>query len=452
MQPMQSQFHDQGTFYTFEHFDPTKSSQTLPPAVYELDVVERQGMQITQLSKRGGDYIQGPVRYGNHDRRLKLIQESYARTNPSMGVMLVGLKGSGKSLFAEDMGNWMIRGNNLPVIMVMSPLPPSIIRKAIQAVGPCMVYFDEFGKSYEKPAMRDKMISLFSDSDLTGVLFIVTANSFEEFVDPMVDRPGRFRFRIKFDGLSPEQVAEVGVAHGLSEERIVGLMRYANTCHIGYDTLDTVAELVKDVATDNEAREKLAVINVPSWGWSGLTINSVSENGRRIVAEEVEYDGATLTIVSLEGENHDQERKIQIPLIETRDWYLKFGAQKYTHGDVTISFTSSPSGGGAGRYSLGGNQATAGLPERRAYLVGEARPDKKSMSFDVRNSNKEGRAHPSPFDAIRPSSLPSTEALDELAREMFHCAYEELAPDELDDLHEFSNQLRGISNFANKHF
>lgn len=395
---MQSQFHDNGPNLTFEHFDPTRTTDHLKPAVYEVEVIETPQGNVFRFAKRGTHFEQGAVRYGSHEKYLAMVQESYSRENPSMGVMLVGVKGAGKSLFAEDLGNWAIRGAGLPVLMVMSPLPPAAIRKFIQAAGPCVVYFDEFGKTYEKPSMRDKMIALFSDSDMRGVLFVVTANDYNEFADPMVDRPGRFRYRLHFAGLTADDVAEVAAAHGLEEWQTVGLMRYVRSDRIGYDTLDSVASIVKGAKTEEEIRERLEIINVPRWGWSGVNVLKLVENGKRLHFDKASYDGKNLLVTCLEGEKNDVERVVQIPLLEDRSWYRKAEAEiEVPIGDYKLTFKVFPTGGGSSRmFSYMANPSIRD-PEDRAFVHFDNRPKNKGKDknggrpWDLsRNSHENG--------------------------------------------------------------
>lgn len=372
---MQSQFHDHGTFKTFEHFDPSRTTTKLDPAVYEIEMIEtQQGVQL-RLSKRGTHFEQGGARYGAHEKYLSLIQENYHHESPSMGVMLVGIKGAGKSLFAEDLGNWGIRAQSVPVLMVMSSIPAPFIRKVVQAVGPCIIYFDEFGKTYEKVTLRDKMIALFSDSDMRGVMFVVTANDYNEFSDPMVDRPGRFRYRLHFAGLSAEDVAEVAAAHGLEEWQTVGLMRYVRTDRIGYDTLASVAEHIKGAKTEDEIRDRLEIINVPRWGWSGVNVVKLVENGKRLRFDKAAYDGQHLTVTCLEGEKFDIERIVQIPLQESRDWYRKAEADiTISVGDFKLTFRVAPTGGGSSRVFAVMSNSRIRDPEDRAFVHFENRP------------------------------------------------------------------------------
>jgi hypothetical protein len=137
------------------------------------------------------------LRFGKHNSRVKQITASYDRFGKSNGVLLHGMKGSGKSLLAEELGNWMI-AQDLPVIMVTEAMGAEELSIIIKAIGPCMVYFDEFGKTYSEKVERERLLPLFSDTSFLGVMFVITGNEAEEFSDYLVNRPQRFRYNIGF--------------------------------------------------------------------------------------------------------------------------------------------------------------------------------------------------------------------------------------------------------------
>lgn len=336
------QFHDYSAYFKFNGFDPDRVHTKLPPAIYELRPVETPSGIDLRLQKRDPLFdVPQSTRFGRHEARLEIISNRYSINNPSMGVLMVGLKGSGKSLFAEDLGNILVTRDAVPVIMVTDALPASMIREVIKAVGPCMVYFDEYGKTYNKIEAREKLLPLFSDSDMRGVLFVITGNHFGEFNDAVMDRPGRFRYRMQFDGLSPEMVMEVARARGLSDKLAVALVRYCRTHQIGYDTLVTVADIIKGCQTEDEIKSRLEIINVPKWALSGVHVNRLLEGETRLMFDDIDYDGETLTVTALSGEKHDIERKIEIPLAETIELYGDKPIE-VKHGEFTLTVQSHP--------------------------------------------------------------------------------------------------------------
>ena len=386
----QYQFHDYSAYFKFNGFDPDRVHQKLPPAVYELRAVETPSGIDLRLQKRDPLFdVPQSTRFGRHLARLEIISNRYSTGNPSMGVLMVGLKGAGKSLFAEDLGNVLITRDAVPVIMVTEPLPASMIREVIKSVGPCMVYFDEYGKTYSKIELREKLLPLFSDSDMRGVLFVITGNHFGEFNDAVMDRPGRFRYRMQFDGLSPEMVMEVAKARGLSDQLAVALVRYCRTHQIGYDTLVTVADIIKGCQTEDEIKARLEIINVPKWAISGVHVTRLLEGETRLKFDDIDYDGEKLTVTALSGEKNDVERKIEIPLLETVELYgdkpieVKFG-------EFTLTVSSHPvySDSASRAINSGGNR-----PLRPNGFGGKSRLGEHDFTSDEVRRHFEARNH-----------------------------------------------------------
>lgn len=342
------QFHDHGSHYCFSLIDDTvKPLDHLPAAVYELliDSNPLTGIKI-KFNKTASKFTVPEKRFGAHQRHLERIRSDYDRVNPSMGVMLEGLKGSGKSMFAEDLGNWII-GSGLPVLMVSSAIPVEILRGAISMIGPCMVYFDEFGKVYSDRADRDRLLSLFSDSTLTGVLFVITGNTEQEFTDAIYDRPGRFKYRLKFSDLKTAAAIEVGEHYHLEPHLILGLARYLNVHNVSYDMLCTIATMIRGCKTDHEVRDYLEIMNVPRWPRVEPRIMTLMFEDQPFLVNEssVRWDGNQLKVRGCKIDQKSDIRELTIPLAESIDYYMNHEASetsdprcRLVHGSIEMTY------------------------------------------------------------------------------------------------------------------
>lgn len=346
----EKQFVDNGGYYSFR-LQATNELPLdhLPGAVYEI-VIETSpltGISI-KYNKVAATFKVPEKRFGKHNIHLERIKADYDRHNPSMGVLLQGLKGSGKSMFAEDLGNWAI-GQGLPVVMVTQAIGQDLLRYILTAVGPCILYFDEFGKTYSSED-RAKLLSLFSDSTLTGVLFVITGNEKSEFTDAIYDRPGRFRYRLEFGDLKTDAAEEVGNYYHLTEDLKVGLARYVSTHSVSYDMLCTLCTMVRGLESDEAVAEHLSILNIPRWGRAEPTVSALSIGGveQRIRTGSFEWDGKTLTAqVRPKAAIADalmvpEWKTVSLPLRETLDYYRKHekksGDQTTVTDDVELTY------------------------------------------------------------------------------------------------------------------
>lgn len=255
------------------------------------------------------------LRFGKHNARIKQITASYDRHGKSNGVLLHGLKGSGKSLLAEELGNWMI-AQDLPVIMVNEPMGAEELSIIIKAVGPCMVYFDEFGKIYTEKNERERLLPLFSDTSLVGVMFVVTGNEADEFSDYLVFRPQRFRYNIGFthgidratmeDILTKMQVAPVlhKAFHAYAQE---------NPGKLNFDSLLCVIRESAGCKDAIEVADVCEILNVPSFPrmvWHISKVEVLDEGGEEFEGFGFQFlsqhhDASECTVMISEKRRHN---------------------------------------------------------------------------------------------------------------------------------------------------
>lgn len=207
------------------------------------------------------------LRFGRHKRYFNQITSGYSKDGNSTGVLLYGQKGTGKSLMAEELGNWMIK-QDLPVVMIDTPMTAAEIRIVIQAVGPCMIYIDEFGKVYHDINDRQRMLTLFSDSSFQGTMFVITGNEGEEFSEYLFHRPQRFRYAIPYSGgVDKETLADILKTMSIPESLHAGFYEYINTQvhHLNFDSLMCAVRESAGLVCADELADRLEILNVPEF-------------------------------------------------------------------------------------------------------------------------------------------------------------------------------------------
>lgn len=272
---------DEDTNYLVQNINLARKVEKLPAMVY-TPVMSEEGPRLIK-GRESFEVPENPL--GDHNTIRDLIVSDYNSVKTPVGVILVGLKGSGKTMLSEDLCN-MVLASGRPVLNVTSPLPGGILSTMIDLLGPCAVLFDEFGKVYDDAEKRNTVLTLFSDSEKRNILFIVTANSEREFVDAMLNRPGRFKYRVNYDGIKEKTVMDTISHKDHTPELIEYLRLYASYHAISFDMLLLMKKLLKKCKTPQDFISQIEFYNLPAKVNVRYNVKSVTYGGSAL-----EYKG-----------------------------------------------------------------------------------------------------------------------------------------------------------------
>lgn len=137
----------------------------------------------------------------------KIINSYNLSENGFTGVMLAGLKGSGKTIMAKTIAN----ESNLPIINIDKNIYPWAIKVLVEKLGDlnaCFM-FDELDKlleNYDDSAL----LQVLDGADTKGKhLILFTCNDTENVSEYLIDRCSRIRYWREFSEMSPSMIMEV---------------------------------------------------------------------------------------------------------------------------------------------------------------------------------------------------------------------------------------------------
>ena len=244
--------------------DGIKVGRTLAAAAYEVVFIRNEGFFLKAAKSPD---VAGTAVYGRLNERIDKVLRSYRVSERNLGVILSGAKGIGKSLFAKLLSLKMI-AEGIPVIMVNEYFEglPQFLASIDQK---CMVLFDEFDKNFFNPSretedhtsVQDSFLTLFDGVYASNKLFVITANSLGRLSEFFVNRPGRFRYHIRFSYPDETEIRQflsdkLGAGAGAEIDEVV---KFSTIVPLSYDCLTAIAI---ELATGESFESSLEILNI----------------------------------------------------------------------------------------------------------------------------------------------------------------------------------------------
>lgn len=235
--------------------------------------------------------------YGVHNHKIQKVMHSFAGFARSLGVILSGDKGIGKSLFAKKLCEQAVQ-TGYPVVIIDACLPG--IARFIESIDQeCVVLFDEFDKTFRTNRDNDEqaaLLSLFDGTSGGKKLFVVTCNELYGLNNYIVNRPGRFHYHFRFDYPAPEDIREYLTDklevdyHG----QIDSVIEFSRKISLNYDCLRAIAFELNSGATFADA---IADLNIMTTEDEEYKVYLYFDNGKcvhnlRYSTNLYDYDGS----------------------------------------------------------------------------------------------------------------------------------------------------------------
>ena len=235
----------------------------LRPAVYNIVVSQNQGIFLQEREP----LPMPPEIYGaNTERRATKVLTTFKdRKNEPTGVLLSGLKGSGKSMLARLIAVRALAEGYPVILLQVSQLEPEVVTFFNSIDTQCVVLLEELDKTED----RDKswhipLLQLLDGSGATANhLFLATANAAWGVSDKLMARPGRIYYHFHFGPVSEDMCREY-IASKLPADAHDAV--YDAMLEISELTFDTMRAFVEEVNrygyTPELLRECLRDLNI----------------------------------------------------------------------------------------------------------------------------------------------------------------------------------------------
>jgi len=181
-----------------------KMEDRLPVDTYQVSFHPDMGFYLTVAQP----FTMPSKLYGDTEKMADRILNTYEDRPGTTGVLLSGVKGSGKSLLMKRAAQKALL-KNIPVIIVNAAYSGTSFNSFIQSIEQeTVIIFDEFEKVYNEQEKQEQLLTLFDGVYSSKKLFILTANDAYKINSYMNNRPGRIYYAIEYRGLTPEFIRE----------------------------------------------------------------------------------------------------------------------------------------------------------------------------------------------------------------------------------------------------
>jgi len=253
----------------------------LPPDLYNL-IMNSEG----DLALRVGEIKPLPQIYGTQilQKASKIWTTWEKKGFHSMGVLLSGLRGSGKTLVVKILMHRALE-EEIPVIVIEKAFRgASLIDFFSRFNGqPFLAVIDEFEKKYDdEEGDQDSFLCFLQGTSDYNALTLLTANEPDLISEYMISRPGRIRYHLKFKGLDPDSIRGY-IQANLSEDNLHKgdeILAYLKSFgSVSFDMLEALVEEINLYPGVSDVREVAEDLNIEAGTTSyQVTLYDLEEN------------------------------------------------------------------------------------------------------------------------------------------------------------------------------
>lgn len=239
-----------------------KTYDKLPAQTYKVRFNQMSGFSLVVTD----DFeLKEPKVYGDRLAKIEKVLRTFKTINRSLGIILSGDKGIGKSLFTQILSQRAIE-EGMPVILITEAYPG--IAEFIDSIDQeSLILFDEFEKVFNDRDGREpqeKLLSLFDGLSQRKRIYALTVNSLNRVNDFMLNRPGRFHYHLRFEYPDADEIRTY-LQDKLDEAyygEIDSVVKFSRRIKLNYDCLRAIALELNFGIPFGEAIADLNILNI----------------------------------------------------------------------------------------------------------------------------------------------------------------------------------------------
>lgn len=234
-----------GNTYTVYPGNALDIKDALPKGNYVLKFNPMQGFYLEEI-----EAFRMPKKvYGDCMRNCDRILNTFSKREGNTGVLLVGEKGSGKTLLARQISIT----SDMPTLVINTKFEGDSFNSFLGSITqPCIVLLDEFEKTYDKES-QEKILTLLDGTYQSKKLFLLTSNDKWRLDDNMKNRPGRIFYLMEFKGLDESFIKEYCQDNLQDLSKLEGILKVSRMFDVfNFDLLASFVEELNRYGEDPE--------------------------------------------------------------------------------------------------------------------------------------------------------------------------------------------------------
>ena len=218
----------------------------LPAHTYRVNFSPVSGFSLVEIPD-----MESPTEkvYGKSNRRAARSIMTYARSDRSLGILISGDKGMGKTMLMRMIATEAQQQFDLPIIIVDQNAEG--IANYIATIGESIIVFDEFEKNfhtnvYDNNDQQAQFLSLFDGLDATKRMYIVTINEVSRASEYLINRPGRFHYHFCFEYPTGAEIREYLLDNNIAANQVEKVVKFSYAMKLNYDHLRSIVFELQD--------------------------------------------------------------------------------------------------------------------------------------------------------------------------------------------------------------
>jgi len=249
--------------------NPAVESENLSNGVYRLEMDPYERLYLTRVFDAFTfDYKV----YGLETAFVDRVVKTYANTKGNLGVLLNGVRGTGKTVSSKIIANSL----NQPVVIVDAPFGGAV--DFLSAIPQDItIFLDEYEKTFKESSVMLTIMDGVLNSDYRRVFLLTTNDLFVE--RNLLQRPSRVRYMKSFEDLSPKIVEEIIDDYLIHPQFKQDMLKFVSCLEL--ITVDIVKAIIQETNIHEESPHDFADLFNVKKNTGKIDLYLLDEKGKR---------------------------------------------------------------------------------------------------------------------------------------------------------------------------